>query len=281
MFAAIPASKRFFHNPDKDTNMQKLPKALLLAGFMGLSSGLALAQTAPAPAPAEPPPSDHTFTGKVALYSEYEYRGISQTSEKPALQLNLDYAHSSGFYLGTFLTNIKWLKDTAEAGNFSSSAKLEWDIYGGWRKEIVKDVTLDVGYLRYEYPSSGAFATSPNTDEIYAGLTWQQFNVKYSYSLNNTFGFANSEGSDFIEGNVAWPLLDNKLTITGHIGHQRYKNNEDFSYTVWKLGAVYDFGGGFTAGGYVKGTDAEPSLYTVKGKDWSKDRLVAFVAYSF
>ena len=51
--------------------------------------------------------------------------------------------------------------------------------------------------------------------------------------------------------------------------------------TVWKLGATWDFGGGFNAGAYYKGTDAEEAAYTFKGKDWSKDRLVAFVSYSF
>jgi uncharacterized protein (TIGR02001 family) len=72
--------------------MLKTTKVLLLAGALGLSltTGIARAQ-APSPTPPETP--EHSFTGKVALYSEYEYRGISQTSEKPALQLNLDYAH--------------------------------------------------------------------------------------------------------------------------------------------------------------------------------------------
>lgn len=272
----------FFPNSHKDTNMQKLPKALLLAGFMGLSvlTGVARAQT-PAPAPPAEPTPDHSFTGKVALYSEYEYRGIAQTSEKPAGQLNLDYGHSSGFYLGTFVSNIKWLKDTAEVGGFSTSNKIEWDIYAGYKVEVAKDLMLDVGYLHYEYPSSGAFAVSPNTDEVYAGLTYGMFNVKYSYSTGDIFGFANGKGSTFIEGNVNVPLMEGKLTLTGHIGHQKFENSDDFSYTVYKVGAVYDFGGGLTAGGYYKGTDAEAALWTVKGKDWSRDRLVAFVAYAF
>jgi uncharacterized protein (TIGR02001 family) len=260
--------------------MLKTTKVLLLAGALGLSltAGIARAQ---APAPAAPE-SPHSFTGKVALYSEYEYRGISQTSEKPALQLNLDYAHASGFYLGTFLTNIKWLEDTASAGGFDSDAKLEWDIYAGYKMEIAKDLTLDVGYLRYEYPSSGSFNPKPNTDEIYAGLTYSFFNVKYSHSINNTFGVPNSKNSYFIEANVAYPLPAlPALTITGHIGHQEFKNNDALSYVVWKLGAVYDFGKGFTAGAYYKGTDADEGVYTVKGKDWAKDRLVAFVAYTF
>jgi hypothetical protein len=50
---------------------------------------------------------------------------------------------------------------------------------------------------------------------------------------------------------------------------------------VWKLGATWDFGGGFNAGAYYKGTDAEEAAYTVKGKDWSKNRLVGFVTWSF
>ena len=262
----------FFSTLHKDTNMPKLPKALLLAATAGLAFLPGTASAADTP--------EHSFTGKVALYSEYEYRGISQTSEKPALQLNLDYAHSSGLYVGTFLTNIKWLKDSASAGGFSTNANLEWDIYGGYKFEVVKDWTLDVGYLRYEYPSSGAFNPKPNTDEVYVGVSYGPATLKYSYSLGDTFGFANSKGSDYLELAINHPITE-KITLNALIGHQKYKNNDFFSYSVWKLGATYDFGGGFNAGAYVKGTDAESSAYTVKGKDWSKERLVAFVSYSF
>ena len=256
--------------------MKRLPHALLLAAGAALAPVMAQAQAA---APASP----HSFTGKLGLYSEYEYRGISQTSEKPALQLNLDYGHASGFYVGTFVTNIKWLKDTADAGGFSTRANIEWDIYAGYKKEIAEGLTLDVGYLRYEYPRSGAFNPSPNTDEIYAGLTFGPLNVKYSHSIGDeTFGIGNSKNSYFIEGNLAWPIPGvNGLSLTGHVGHQEYKNNDFFSYTVWKAGVVYDFGNGLNVGAYAKGTDAESSAYTIKGKDWSKDRLVAFVTYSF
>jgi uncharacterized protein (TIGR02001 family) len=265
--------------------MLKLPKVLLLAGVLGLSLtvGIARAQSpAPAPPAAEPETPEHSFTGKVALYSEYEYRGISQTSEKPAGQLNLDYAHKSGLYVGTFLSNIKWLKDTADVNGFSTSANLEWDIYAGYKFEVVKDVTLDVGYLRYEYPSSSEFHPKPNTDEVYVGASYGPATLKYSYSFNDTFGVPNSKGSDYIELSVNYPLpMLEKLTINGVVGHQSYKHNNFLAYTVWKLGATYDFGGGFNAGAYYKGTDAESAAYTVKGKDWSKDRLVAFVSYSF
>jgi uncharacterized protein (TIGR02001 family) len=254
----------------------------MAAAFLGLVPGLAAAGESP-----------HSFTGKVALYSEYEYRGISQTSEKPALQLTLDYAHASGFYVGTFITNIKWLKDTGDVLGTKIDGKIEWDIYGGYKWEFVKDWTLDVGYLRYEYPSSNAVPGSfvkPNTDEAYVGVSFGPATLKYSYGFSEIFGVPGSKGSDYIELAVNQPLIKDKLTLNALVGHQRYKgsqpaaNNFDnglFDYTVWKLGATWDFGGGLSAGGYYKGTDADPIYFTFKGKDWSKDRLVAFVAYSF
>src|SRR5450759_2435740 len=145
----ISCDVQFFYPPKRTRLMNKLTKTLLLSGLVSLpfASDLALAEDAPT----------STLVPKVSVYSEYEYRGISQTSEKPALQFNLDYTHPSGFYLGTFLSNIQWLTETAKAGGFSTNARVEWDLFGGYRFEVVKDVTVDVGYRRYEYPSSGAF----------------------------------------------------------------------------------------------------------------------------
>jgi uncharacterized protein (TIGR02001 family) len=257
--------------------MQKLPKSLLAAGLVSLPLAAPLAQAADSP---------HTFTGKVAVYSEYEYRGIAQSSQKPALQGTLDYAHSSGFYVGTFVTNIEWLKDAASVGGFDTNARIEWDIYGGFKYEIAKDWVLDVGYLRYEYPSSGAFSPKPNTDEAYVGLSYGPMTVKYSYSFNDTFGVPNSEGSSYIELAANVPVVD-KLTFNGIVGYQKYKgtnngfDNNDLSYAVYKVGVTYDIGSGWGAGGYWKNTTADSNLYTYKSKDWGASRLVAFVTYSF
>lgn len=264
--------------------MKTTAKHLALVGAVALSltSYQALAQTAPAPAPAAAAPAapENTLVPKISLYTEYEYRGISQTAEKPALQFNLDYTHTSGFYLGTFVSNIKWLKEAAKASGFTTSAQIEWDLFGGYKFEVVKDVTLDIGYLRYEYPSSGAFSPSPNTDEIYIGVASGPFSAKYSHSTSNLFGFANSKNSTFTELNWAQEVMP-KLTANAQVARQTVKNNGDFSYTVYKLGATYDLGDGWAAGGYVKNTNAKEAFYTVNGKDLGKARLVAFVAKSF
>jgi uncharacterized protein (TIGR02001 family) len=262
-----------FHNDNKDHAMHPISKPIVLAAAVAacLAAGAARAQA-----------PEHSFTGRVAGYSEYEYRGISQTSGKPAAQLNLDYAHRSGFYAGTFVSNIRWLKDTAEQNGFSSDADIEWDLYGGFRFPVGKELSFDVGFLRYEYPSSGSFEPKPNTNEVYAGATYGPATLKYSYSIDNTFGVPDSKGSDYLELAVNYPLaMMRKVTLNAVVGHQRYKRSSLLDYTVWKAGATYDFGRGLTAGVYYKGTDAERAPYTVKGKDWSGDRAVAFVAYSF
>lgn len=270
--------------------MKTAVKAWSLAGWVALSlSGIqAYAQTTAAASTAEPTPA-HTLTPKLSLYSEYEYRGISQTSEKPALQFNLDYAHSSGFYLGTFVSNIKWLKDYKDIGAVSDSAAVEVDLFGGYKFEVAKDVTLDLGYLHYEYPGAKALAglPKPNTDEVYLGVSYGPLSAKYSYSTGDTFGVANSKGSTFIELNYAQEIAP-KLTLNAQIAQQKYKghvgafdNDAELTYAVYKIGASYDLGGGWNVGGYYKDTDAKEANYTVKGRDWSKGRLVAFVSKTF
>ena len=271
--------------------MRKIASRLLPAALSGLLS-LPFAATqvfAQAAAPAAPEAPEHTFVPKISLYSEYEYRGISQTSEKPALQLNLDYSHSSGFYAGVFITNITWLKDYKDLGFVKDSSPVEIDIFGGYKFEVVKDVTLDVGFLHYDYPGATAIAKfpKPNTNEIYVGATYSYFNVKYSYSTGGTFGVPISKGTSFLELNYSQEIMP-KLTVMAQIAKQKFKgtfegfnNDRELTYTVYKVGGSYDLGDGWTAGGYFKDTDAKAVNYTFKGRDWSKGRLVAFVSKSF
>ena len=253
-------------------------------------AGHAFAQTTP-PAPADAPATaapapDWTFTGNVGLFSEYVFRGVSQTNEKPAIQGGFDLGHKSGFYVGTWASNISWLSDATPG----VSASMEWDMYGGFRGPLYGDLGYDVGLLYYYYPGTypGNGYTKPNTLEGYVGLTWKFLSLKYSYSFDDkTFGFPDSRGSDYIDLTANYDVIDKvndvigKVTLTGHVGHQRYKHFDDYSYTDWKVGAsteVY----GVTAGLFVTGTDARDDLYTNPfGKNIADTRVVAFVQKTF
>src|SRR5438128_572638 len=91
-------------SPGRKLVMRKSILTLAVASALSLPM-IATAQTAPAPA-AAPAPAPSPLTGNVALVTDYRFRGISQTFGKPAFQGGFDYAHSSGFYVGNWNSNV-------------------------------------------------------------------------------------------------------------------------------------------------------------------------------
>jgi uncharacterized protein (TIGR02001 family) len=184
-----------------------------------------------------------------SLTSDYRFRGLSQSRLGPAIQGGADYALPSGFYVGTWLSSIKWIKDAG------GSDDVEWDIYGGYRGEITKDLTYDVGTLAYVYPNNHYPGHSADTGEIYGALTYGPFTGKYSYSAVNLFGFPDSRKSGYFEAAGTFDV-GGGVTLVPHIGHQRIANNSDFSYTDYSLTASTDMYG-FTWSAAVIGTSTK------------------------
>lgn len=230
--------------------MHKTLTALAVAG--ALASPLAAAADAPA--------SPHTFTGNVALASEYLYRGIAQTRGEPALQGGFDYAHANGFYAGIWGSNISWISD----GVAGASASLEVDVYGGYKGAISGDLGFDIGVLTYNYPGSGKPSgnAKPDTTEIYGALSWKWLTLKYSHTTGSLFGWTQpdgdkTKGSGYLELNAAHDF-GNGWGVTGHVGHQKVKGFGDASYTDYKVGVAKDLGFGVLGLAYST-TDANDS----------------------
>lgn len=240
-----------------------------IAAVLALSTvpGLSFADDAAAPA-ASP------ISYNIGVVTDYRYRGISQTHLDPAVQGGVDYAGPKGIYLGTWLSNINWIKDAG------GSDSVEWDLYGGWKGEVAKGLTLDAGLLSYVYINNN-LSPSANTTELYADLTYSVVTVKYSTSVTNLFGFVDSKNSGYLEA-VANFDLGNGWSLAPHVGHQEVKNVSAASYTDYSLTLGKDFGNGLTASLAVVDTDADKGVYTSStGKFLGKSGLVAGVKYSF
>ena len=244
-------------------------------------STAALAQTAApeAPAPAAAPAPDaaatpeHQFSFNVALTSDYRYRGISQSRLKPAISAGADYAHPSGFYVGTWLTSIKWIKDAG------GDAPLEWDVYGGY-KGTAGPLGYDVGLLHYNYPRH-RLAISPNTTEIYGALSYSVVTLKYSHALTNLFGFDDSKGSGYLDLSANFDLGDG-WSVVPHVGRQWIRHNSAYSYTDYAVTVNKDFGNGLVASAGVVGTNADKALYvTPSGRFTGRTAVFAAIKYSF
>jgi uncharacterized protein (TIGR02001 family) len=225
--------------------------AAAIVGALSVSP-IVMAEEAPAAAPSP-------FTGNFTIASEYLYRNIAQTRGKPALQGGFDYAHASGFYIGTWGSNISWISD-AVAG---ASSSLELDVYGGY-KGSAGPLGYDVGVLTYNYPGTGkpTGAAKPDTTEVYGALSWNWLTVKYSHSTTSLFGWtkpdgSKTRGSGYLEVNANYDMGAG-LTLIGHVGHQKVKGLSDASYSDYKVGVTKDVGFG-VIGATVAGTNAKDS----------------------
>lgn len=227
------------------------------------------------------PASEHTVTANVGFFSNYLYRGISQTGAKPAIQGGIDYAHASGFYVGAWGSNISWLSDAAVA----TAASLELDTYAGYKSGFATDFTYDVGFLRYSYPGIyAAGATTGNTNEIYGAVGWKWITAKYSRSLGQTFGVADAKGTSYIDLSASYPVADTGVSVSAHYGKQTYTGATATAatYSDYKLGATKDFSGYVLGLVYSKTNANSGGFYTnPQGKDLGKATAVLSVTHSF
>src|SRR4051812_16159717 len=104
---------------ENSVQSKKLVKLMFAAAALA-GVAQAQAQTA-APAPAPEPASSLSYN--IGLVTEYRYRGISQSARQPALQGGIDYADKSGWYIGTWASTIKWIKDSSFPG---ANARARW-----------------------------------------------------------------------------------------------------------------------------------------------------------
>lgn len=253
-----------------------------LIAALALGSATAFAQTA---APAAPAPA-FTLTGNAGLFSDYTFRGISQTNRKPAFQGGFDVAHSSGLYAGNWNSNV----DSA----FFNGGNLEMDFYGGY-KTSMDAFGFDVGAIYYYYPGSGsAPAGSINIDhaEIYVGATWGPLAAKYFYATTDFFGVPDSKGSSYFDLGFNYDL-GNGFGVIAHVGYQALKGAAPGalpqidgsiadSITDYKVGGTYTIDG-FVLGAAFVGTNRDYSFGTAaaSGRNISDNTFVVSVSKSF
>ncbi len=207
--------------------MKKLVQALALCGLASISVS-ALAADSP-----------HSVTGNLSFVTDYQYRGISQTDEDPAIQGGFDYAHSNGFYAGIWGSNVEW-----------NTANMEIDVYAGYSGKINDDLSYNVGLLQYYYPDYD----DAGTLEMYGGVTYKYFGLKASYSLTDYFDVNDSEGTVYWDASFNYPLPAD-MSLGLHYGYTSGEGAQD-DYADWKLGISKTIGG-FSVGLAYTDTDID------------------------
>lgn len=228
---------------------------------------------------AEESTSAFSVSGNVGLYSDYIFRGYTQTKNDPALQGGFDVEHESGLYAGVWASNVNWTTE----GGYMTDNSMEIDGYFGFAGSLGETgIGYDIGILKFYYPgdnldnsdsSSGAGAGGADTDatEFYAGVskdigivsagfTW------YRVISDDAWGFTDAKGSNYLTLDVDVPVGETPLTASFHVGRQTFdgSGNDPFDYTDWKVNLEYALNDTFAIGGFYTDTNQTESNWTVK-----------------
>jgi uncharacterized protein (TIGR02001 family) len=158
------------------------------------------------------PPSDFTITGAASVVSQYRFRGISQSDNRPAVQGTFTVAHKSGFYISTWGSSA-----TADKAGIVDIGGTEIDVYGGYTHAIGKSgFTIDVGLYGYIYPGATPF----NYYEVYGsvsktyGPVTAKVGVNVAPSQDNVF-----KTNTYVYGELSGAIPHTPFTIHTHLGH--------------------------------------------------------------
>ena len=208
-------------------------------------------------AAAPTPPPAITISGSVAIASDYRFRGVSQSDQELAVQGGITIAHESGFYVGTWASNL------AGWGTFGG-ANMELDLIGGYKAKLADNASLDVGLTWYMYPGG---ADKTDFAEPYAKLTGtagpatltagvayapkqQAIGKWYNTGADAANGVYNNPGDKddnlYLWGDGALGVAGTPITAKAHVGHSWGQNGlgpnatavaPTGEYWDWSLGA--------------------------------------------
>ncbi|WP_027283963.1 TorF family putative porin [Rubritepida flocculans] len=210
--------------------MRKLLLALAAAGGFALG-GPAQAQVALGE-------TGLTATVTATYASDYLFRGISQTRSRMAYQLTGEIEHSSGVYVGAFISNVRFL---------GTDARQEVDVFGGYRFTAF-DTKFDFGVIGYLYPGYTAPAGAVSRldyFEAYLKVTREIGPVTLLGTLAGSPSFFGNSGTGiYIEGGADWKTGVWDLTLGGRVGYQWIENNRLFGtpdYAWWSISLTREF----------------------------------------
>lgn len=205
----------------------------------------ALALSTPMVAQAESP---HSFSANVALTSDYLFRGISQTTNEPAIQGGFDYAYDAGTvspYAGVWASSI----DFGPSGT-DDNASIEVDYYGGLTGEFSNGMSWDVGGLYYHYPSQ-SMDTGADFDYIEAyGSLGYTFAAQYDPTVSVFYAYSpdffGEDGTGhYVSGDLGLSL-PHGFGLSFLVGYQDVEGDvtspDGFDYMHYSIGLSKDIG---------------------------------------
>lgn len=178
-------------------------------------------------------PIEIDFT--LAGLTDYRFRGLSLSANKPEATAELAVTHESGFYASAWASNV----DTDFDGK-GNDLEVDWTV--GYSKDV-GSINLDAGVIYYSYLDH----SNLNYFEVYGGVTVPAGNASITLGAAYAPKQDNIGGGDntyvYVSGEL--PIKNTDFTLHGTFGY------EDGAFgdkkKDWLVGVSYDMGGGMSA----------------------------------
>lgn len=259
--------------------MKKILLATVVAVVCSTSAVLAADMAVKAPVAPAAPPSPWDIAFGAGVYSDYIFRGISQSNHKPSVNAYFEPRYNVNDNLQLYAGVSGW------SIAFANRTSAEIDIYGGFRPVFGK-LAFDFGAWFYYYPGGQCFNTGvdvngnnfgadcvlngnlPVTGNIIKrDLSFMEYYGKVAWTPTDTFGMGAAVyydpdwlqfGTDglYLSGSVklaapsAWMPAGTGLYLSGEVGHYWFGTADSFYCTYGTNGVC---GGGIAAVGGPNG----------------------------
>ncbi|WOJ97833.1 TorF family putative porin [Congregibacter brevis] len=236
-------------------NMQNLKRVAALTALAGCAAIAA-------------PTHAGELSANASVTNNYIWRGLTQTENNSAVQGGIDYATDSGFYVGTWVSNVNY--------GPSDVYSYEHDLYAGYAFET-GSISWDVGYLYYNYDEEANF----DFGEVYATVGIGGFSAS-AYVLTNTEA-DEGVGQDFGAGSTYYVSADYGFEVGDGIGiglHVGYHDGDFAEAFNGSDGGYYDYNISLSKGGFgFMFTDTNVSGPAADG-GYDNDEYKVVVSYS-
>jgi len=166
------------------------------------------------------------LSANAGIFSNYIWRGISQTDDQAAGQGGIDWGHDSGLYVGTWVSNVAFpsVERNDTTGNVEdvlTGAGYEMDVYAGFAGEA-GSIGYDLGVITYQYPITPNF----NFTELYVSGTMSIVTLGVNYTVDAASGNEDGvfdTGDMYISGSLDFPV--GKSDVSLYAGSYMFEND--------------------------------------------------------
>jgi uncharacterized protein (TIGR02001 family) len=205
----------------------------------------------------------YNISANIGVVSNYMWRGVTQTQDGAAVQGGLDFTHESGFYAGTWVSNVDFNDEgspqlaTVKLDDFGdpilddngfpvyettgtsnpNSPNYEMDFYLGFGNNITDDLSYDFKVTYYAYPDG----TDYDFAELGGSMTYKWFTLGLAYTFYGQATDAPFDDGDFYYyAGFEYSDLPFGLSFSARGGYYDFNHDQVLAGTYVSGGQIFE-----------------------------------------